>query len=548
MPVSPPLTVKESDDSVSVRPTNVLSFNAGDFTVAGSGDTATISIDSTGTGASLTDTYVGFGNASDLLTGSANFTFTEDTGSGPILLLTGENPRFNIQDDTTGGSAPYYTQISQSGASLYFVAKDDGGTNNEIMRMANTYLAIQRNMTANVGIGTVPDSGIVLDIKGTPDQVLRLTDTTDNYALTLSAASSGSFIEFGDMDDSADSWMSFGAYSGTNNVDSKGRDLVILNTNKEMMRFTTGNDVVVNNDSDAAVDFWIKGDNDNILYADASQDNLGLGTSAPASDVERVHIKGTGVGTDIVRIQTDDDGAASGPHIQIYRDSATPADGDDLGEFFFAGNHAASSGAAEAGKENYARIRSEAVNVVTGAEEGRILFDVVTGGTLTDMLQLRGDVPEVVVNEGSGDVNFRAESNGNTHMLFVDAGVNMVSVGGGPTSGGAIFQVRNGTISHYENVRAVRSDATAQMNFADADCQNQLWVNNTSTAWTLVLPEGGIKGQTFRFVSTDGDMDVDPQGTDTLNGGTGTLSRNTNNEIYTVVAIATGTWILSNPN
>ena len=71
MPVSPPLTVKESDGSVSVRPTNVLSFNAGDFTVSGSGDTATISIDSTGTGAALTDTYVGFGDASNLMTGRA---------------------------------------------------------------------------------------------------------------------------------------------------------------------------------------------------------------------------------------------------------------------------------------------------------------------------------------------------------------------------------------------------------------------------------------------------------------------------------------------
>ena len=120
MPVSPPLTVKESDGSVSVRPTNVLSFNAADFTVSGSGDTATISIDSTGTGAALTDTYVGYGNASNLLTGSANFTYdgsevtikradagicltlesTDDASAGaPDLRLRRNSPSPAVGDD-----------------------------------------------------------------------------------------------------------------------------------------------------------------------------------------------------------------------------------------------------------------------------------------------------------------------------------------------------------------------------------------------------------------------------------------------------------------
>ena len=85
MPVSPPLTVKESDGSVSVRPTNVLSFNAADFSVSGSGDTATISIDSTGTGAALTDTYVGYGDGSNLLTGSSKFTYS---AASELLTLT----------------------------------------------------------------------------------------------------------------------------------------------------------------------------------------------------------------------------------------------------------------------------------------------------------------------------------------------------------------------------------------------------------------------------------------------------------------------------
>ena len=36
---------------------------------------------------------------------------------------------------------------------------------------------------------------------------------------------------------------------------------------------------------------------------------------------------------------------------------------------------------------------------------------------------------EVVFNDPSNDVDFRVESNGNTHMLFVDAGNDRVGVG-----------------------------------------------------------------------------------------------------------------------
>lgn len=36
---------------------------------------------------------------------------------------------------------------------------------------------------------------------------------------------------------------------------------------------------------------------------------------------------------------------------------------------------------------------------------------------------------QLVINEGSNDINFRVESNNNQDMLFVDAGANAVTVG-----------------------------------------------------------------------------------------------------------------------
>ena len=61
------------------------------------------------------------------------------------------------------------------------------------------------------------------------------------------------------------------------------------------------------------------------------------------------------------------------------------------------------------------------------------------GATFTGAIQANGGV---VFNEGSADVDFRVESNGNANMLFVDGGNDKISVGhGAPT---AILDVRRG--------------------------------------------------------------------------------------------------------
>ena len=58
-----------------------------------------------------------------------------------------------------------------------------------------------------------------------------------------------------------------------------------------------------------------------------------------------------------------------------------------------------------------------------------IVFKVNDAGVIREGLRVNGMVPEVVVNEGSDSlVDFRVESNNNTHMLYVDGGNNTVGV------------------------------------------------------------------------------------------------------------------------
>ena len=135
-PVTRPLKAKESDNSVSVYPCTTLNFDSSDFNITATAQEATITTSgSAGTiGGSITDTQVAYGSSTpNSIEGSADFTFTADAGSGPVLLLTGETPKIDIQDDT--GATDYKTRLVQSGLSLYMFSQDSAGTDVELVRM-----------------------------------------------------------------------------------------------------------------------------------------------------------------------------------------------------------------------------------------------------------------------------------------------------------------------------------------------------------------------------------------------------------------------------
>ena len=96
-PVIPPLTVAESDGNPTVRPVRTIALNSADFTLVDQGG-GTVRIDvNPGGGTSLTDTFVGFGDSSNLLTGNSKFRYLESAGQ---LILTGtgdDNAEFLIE-------------------------------------------------------------------------------------------------------------------------------------------------------------------------------------------------------------------------------------------------------------------------------------------------------------------------------------------------------------------------------------------------------------------------------------------------------------------
>ena len=92
-------------------------------------------------------------------------------------------------------------------------------------------------------------------------------------------------------------------------------------------------------------------------------------------------------------------------------------------------------------------------------------IDVAASGTAGDVITYV-DVADfttagTVFNEGSADLDFRVESNGNANMLFVDGGNDQVSIGGAVSETGDTLQVTNAGSSGPTNTRFVNTNDDA---------------------------------------------------------------------------------------
>ena len=119
-------------------------------------------------------------------------------------------------------------------------------------------------------------------------------------------------------------------------------------------------------------------------------------------------------------ISTDAD-ANVGPNLRMYRNSGSPADSDQLGKIQYEGRNDNSQDVI------YAEIGSQIKDASDGTEDGRIFINSMVAGTLQSRINILEG--ETVFNEESIDIDFRVESNTNTHALFVEGSGNDVGIG-----------------------------------------------------------------------------------------------------------------------
>ncbi len=120
-------------------------------------------------------------------------------------------------------------------------------------------------------------------------------------------------------------------------------------------------------------------------------------------------------------LKSTDADSSTGPVLDLTRDSASPADGDSVGEIVFKADDDGGN------STEFASIQTKISDASDGAESGKIEISTIVAGTSRKMINIKSN--EVVINEDSIDLDFRVESNGNANMINVDGGNDRVGIG-----------------------------------------------------------------------------------------------------------------------
>lgn len=145
--------------------------------------------------------------------------------------------------------------------------------------------------------------------------------------------------------------------------------------------------------------------------------------------------------SDNLTLTSTDADANAGPNFRMFRNSASPADGDAVGLIEFEGKN-------DAGQTvRYAGIDSRIVDASNGTEDGRLeLVTTLAGSGAISRLNM--DATETVFNDNSKNLDFRVETDGNVNMLFVDGEDNRIGIGAVPTDGTLHIQTASaGTVA-----------------------------------------------------------------------------------------------------
>jgi len=225
-------------------------------------------------------------------------------------------------------------------------------------------------------------------------------------------------------------------------------------------------------------------------------------------------------------LKSTDADANLGPVLDLLRDGGSPADSDFIGQVRFQAKDDGGN------VHEYAKILGQIADVTGGTEDGILMIRTILAGTDTRRIDL--GTSELVINEDSANLDTRIESDGNTHMLFIDAGNDRVGIGtnspGYPLdvqSGGVGTVFRAGT--SFFSVDATGSASSPSLIF-NGDGDTGFY---RSASDTIKLSTGGSDRVTFDssgnfFIST---TEANPH---TLSSGGGTKFFNSSGSLLAI--------------
>ena len=104
--------------------------------------------------------------------------------------------------------------------------------------------------------------------------------------------------------------------------------------------------------------------------------------------------------------------ANNGPMVKMYRNTSSPADNDELGSIFFAGEDSAGN------ERTYASIRAISTDVTSATNDGELKFQIMSGGLQTTSVELTGSGLTLSKGTFNGDMGTSSYK----PAVFMDSG------------------------------------------------------------------------------------------------------------------------------
>jgi len=326
-------------------------------------------------------------------------------------------------------------------------------------------------MTSEIKVDTISEqtsaNGVTIDgltikdgnIQGSP----ALVGTTPSFTIGDGGAEDTKIVFDGNaldyyigLDDSADNLIiGSGSTVGSNSlitIDSDGdftldaTSDIILDSDAANWRFKDGGTSILEiGKPSGAVSFYsavsdadilFKGNDGGAAITALTIDMSDAGTATFNHDIslstDGAIIK-FGANSEIVLTHVHDRGLSlshdgGGDPDLILNNTASASDGNQLGQIFWNGLNS------NGDEHTYAFILGQVRDVTDGEEDGQLLIYANKGGTSKQFLTIGANSTaaspnhEVCINEESQNIDFRVESNGKTHMLFVDGGNDRIGV------------------------------------------------------------------------------------------------------------------------
>jgi len=193
--------------------------------------------------------------------------------------------------------------------------------------------------------------------------------------------------------------------------------------------------------------------------------------------------------TDTLTLQSTDADAVVGPILSLKRDSSSPADNDALAYIKFVGENDNNEAI------QYVYMQANASDVTDGTEDGKLeIYSQVAGAGVS---RIKLDPVETAFNDGSVDLDFRVETNGNTEMLLINGGTNRVGIGANPAfafdvnaavSGDSLVRMNN---SSNSNPYVLSLDTSAAS--TDNNTRTFIHAEDSTTARFIVWSDGDVQ-------------------------------------------------------